>query len=99
MLLTVVGSTHYSMHSENTQKILLTKAKLASDNTVVITQDMETDCTTKVERAQHIVLTVQTPGKTCGQCGHRNHSKYEYKLIFEVLLYMPQVWHRGPHYM
>ena len=72
------------MHSENIQKVLLTKAKLTLDKAVEISQGMEAAAqqSKELNKGGHRsspVLTVQTPGKTCGRCGRGNHSKHECK--------------------
>ncbi len=72
------------MHSENTQKVLLTKAKLILEKAVEISQCMEATAqqSKELNKGSHRsspVLTVQTPGKTCGRCGRGNHSKHECK--------------------
>ena len=72
------------MHSENTQKVLLTKAKLILEKAVEISQGMEaaTQQSKELNKGSHrssSVLTVQTPGKTCCRCGRGNHSKHECK--------------------
>ena len=72
------------MHSEKIQKVLLTKAKLTLDKAVEISQGMEAAAQQLKEpnkggHRSSPVLTVHTPGKTCGCCGHGNHSKHECK--------------------
>ena len=74
----------YGMHSENTQKVLLTKTKLTLDKAVEISQGMEAAAQKSKELSKgshrpNPVLTVQTSSKPCSRCGRGNHSKYECK--------------------
>ena len=90
------------MHSESTQKVLLTKAKLTSEKVVEISQGMEAAAqqSKELNKGSHCsspVFTVQTPGKTpCGRCGRGNHSKHECKFRNAVRHKLSKVGHIAP---
>ena len=67
------------MQSENTQKMLLTKANLTLDKALEISQGMEAAALKSKElKGSHYsssVLAVDAPAKPCGRCGCGNHDK------------------------
>ena len=68
------------MHSENTQKVFLTKAKLTPEKAVEMSQGMEAAAQKSKELSKVSNRPdIQMPSKPCGRCGCGNHSKYECK--------------------